>query len=274
VSTDTNNIKNNDNEKNPYRFYAGLSVGYVAFMNGGITADYKNKTDSWVVPGSFQKSELEINKRSTPIQLSVGTKVIKNLRVDISYMIYSGISLPGLVNTSAGGRDGGYTDYFSFHSNGGDISGSAAMLNAYYNLDKITGRIIGGKVAPYIGAGIGLGTNKISDYEVFDAGHHAIDAGITGTSNVLAVHSGGTTNNFAYSVEIGGTSQLFNRLLLDLFVRYTDLGRVQTNGDVLLTQTVWVGGAPDHDETLNYKDWKESGTLSIVDIGARIRFLF
>lgn len=267
-------VKLNDKTKNPHRFYAGLSVGYVAFMNGGMTADYKNKTDSWVVPGSFRQSEFEINKRSTPIQFSVGANIINDLRVDISHMFYSGISLPGLVSTSAGGRDGGYTDYFSFHSRGGDISGSATMVNAYYNLDHFTGRIIGGKLSPYIGAGIGLGTNKISDYVIYEEGHHAIDAGMTGSSNILVVHSGGTTNNFAYSFEVGGTSQLFNRLQLDLFVRYTDLGRVQTNGDVLLTQTVWVDGAPDHNETLNYKNWRESGTLSIVDIGARLRFLF
>lgn len=274
AKSDNNDIKTNKKLQNSHRFYTGLSIGYVASMNGGITADYKNQTDSWVVPGSFQQSEFEINKRSTPIQFSVGAKIINDLRVDISYMFYSGISLPGLVSTSAGGRDGGYTDYFSFHTTGGSVSGSATMLNAYYNLDRFTGRIIGGKLSPYIGAGIGLSTNKISDYVIYEEGLHSTDAGMTGSSNIRAVHSGGTTNNFAYSFEVGGTSQLFDRLQLDLFVRYTDLGRVQTNGDVLLTQTVWVGSAPDHDETLNYKDWQESGSLSIVDIGARLRFLF
>ncbi|MFA7188096.1 MAG: hypothetical protein WC137_01320 [Alphaproteobacteria bacterium] len=269
TKTEKSNIKDNK-IKSQRKVYAGISMGHIISVNGDIMAEYKNQPGSSVLPVLFQQSEFQIKTRSVPIQLSFGAKVTDNLRFEVSYMRYSGISISGLIKTITG-----VGEHFSFHSNGGDISGNTTMLNAYYNLDRFTGRIIGKKISPYIGAGIGLGTNKISDYEVFDSGHYSLDAGDTGSSNIHVLHSGGTTtNNFVYMIETGGTAKLNDRFLADIFVRWNYLGSVKTDGDVLLTQTVWVGGAPDHDETLNYKNWGESGTLSFFDIGARLRFLF
>ncbi|MDR1071142.1 MAG: hypothetical protein LBL21_00660 [Rickettsiales bacterium] len=259
--------------KKSRRFYAGLSVGYAAYVSGGMKADYADEPDAWKAPGSFKRSAFEIETRSTPVQISLGANIIGGLRADISYMQYSGISMPDLVRTATGGRSG-YDGYFSFHATGGDVSGSATMLNAYYDFGRLTGRFIGGKLSPYIGAGIGLGANEISDYEIFDSGMYSLDAGITGASNIRALHFGGTAkNNLVYMFEAGGTAELLDRLQLDLFVRWTALGRVQTKGNIILTQTVWQGGSPVYDETLRF-DWRESGTLGFLDIGARLRLLF
>ena len=274
VNSDTDDGVEINKQKPPHRFYAGFSLGYVASLSGGMTADYIDQQDSWIVPGSFDKSVFQIDKKSVPIQFSVGARIIETLSIAISYTDYSGISMPELVSTATGGRNG-FDGYFPFHETGGKVSGDAVMLNTYYNLEHLTGRFIGGKISPYIGAGIGLGTNEISDYVVYDDGVYDVDEYGNGSGNINATHFGGKTqNNLVYMFEAGGTTKLFDRVLLDLFIRWTSFGQVKTNGEVLLTQTVWENSAPVYDETLRYDDKRESGTLNITDVGVRLKFLF
>jgi len=270
-STNGNDVSGN-NTKPSYIFYTGLSLGYTASINGGITADYANQPDAFMVLGSFQQSAFQINgTRVVPIQISLGVNVIDNLRADISHMRYSGISIPGAVQQSAA--------FFGFYyaaANGGDVSGNTTMLNVYYNLDRLTGRFIAGKLSPYVGIGIGLGINTISDYMISIPGYYELPPGsTTGISNIRALHSGSTTRNLAYMIETGGTSELTDRVLLDMFVRWTNLGCVRTSGNIVVTQTKWDNGIPSVvDNRDNYQNWRESGTLSILDIGARLRLLF
>jgi opacity protein-like surface antigen len=270
-----NNSAENSKRKAP-RFYAGFSVGYVAYLNGGMNADYASQPSSWAAPGSFQESAFQIDKRSMPIQLSIGMNIIENLRLDISHLRYSRISMPGLIQTATGGRNG-QDGYFTFHATGGEVSGNATMLGAYYDLNRLIGKFIGGKLSPYVGAGIGYGTNEISDYEIFDntgGGYYSFDAGITGASNIRAIHLGGSRSNLVYAIEAGGTAELSRMFLLDIFVRYMGLGGVETKGEIIVNQTAWSGGAPANNETLRYKGWKEIGILSILDIGVRLKLRF
>ncbi|MCQ2582154.1 MAG: hypothetical protein MJ170_04245, partial [Alphaproteobacteria bacterium] len=64
---------------------------------------------------------------------------------------------------------------------------------------------------------------------------------------------------------------------LDFFGRYVNLGKVRTSGSVIAQQTqVWENGVDYSylDITEHIPDWQESGRLSMIDVGARLRLQF
>ena len=72
-------------------------------------------------------------------------------------------------------------------------------------------------------------------------------------------------------------------LKLDFFVRYANLGKVKTSGSIIVSQTEWLSDgsgsltgeyeAP-YDSVFHYTNWYESGRLSVVDVGIRLRLQF
>ena len=69
-------------------------------------------------------------------------------------------------------------------------------------------------------------------------------------------------------------------LKIDFFVRYANLGKVKTSGSVVVSQTEWLsdgaGGeyeSPD-DVIMHFTNWTESGRLSNLDVGVRLRLEF
>lgn len=268
--------------------YIGLSVGYTTSVQGGMTADYSRETNSWFVPGSFQKSSYKTDT-VLPIQVSVGAAINNDFRVDFSYTRYSSMGYSDHVQSSDG--MGGYLDVVS---TGGDISSSATMLNVYYNLDSFTGYIAGGMLRPYVGVGLGISTNTISDYLVYDGNFYAeVAEGIpspagqlTAISDIYAYHAGGTREQLAYMAELGVTTEMSGGLKLDFFVRYAGLGKVQSSGSIVVSQTEWLGtgvgvigdpGAEEpapYDSVFHYTNWRESGSLGTVDVGVRLRLQF
>lgn len=195
-------------------------------------------------------------------------------------------------------RDGGYGaaggggNPITSSLNGGDISSNAMLLSVYYNLDGLIGKF---KLRPYVGAGIGMANNKISDYDVFDARINIIP-GLEGTlqdvgtliyiGNTTARHNGGTTSDLAYALEAGITYNLTDKFLLDFFGRWVNLGRVESKGiftrheNFTSTSATIPVGSYDNMGTSagysgqNFPDWKESGTLSVLDVGLRLRLQF
>ncbi|MBQ7409722.1 MAG: hypothetical protein IJV03_04110, partial [Alphaproteobacteria bacterium] len=164
------------------------------------------------------------------------------------------------------------------------------MLNVYYNIDSFTGYMMGGALRPYVGAGVGLALNTIADYVVFDGSFYAevaedeiasVPAGnLTGISDVYAYHNGGTMEQLAFSLEAGVTTEMNEGLKLDFFVRYANLGKIKTSGSIVVSQTEWLsdgaGGeyeAP-YDSVFHYTNWHESGRLSDLDVGVRLRLEF
>ena len=149
---------------------------------------------------------------------------------------------------------------------------------------------MGGQLRPYIGAGIGLSLNTIADYVVFDnsfydetngLGPGSVPAGgLTAISDVYAYHNGGTMEQLAFQLEGGVTTSMNDGLKLDFFVRYANLGRVKTSGSIIVSQTEWLSdGAGDeyeapYDSVFHYTNWFESGTLSSLDVGVRLRLEF
>lgn len=261
--------------------YVGLSVAYNASLSGGMDADYTGEEDAYTVPGAFERAGF-ISDTVIPLQVSVGAAINNDVRVDFSYLRYSGMSYPKTVNTSdgAGGMIEAQVD-------GGAITANATMLNVYYNIDSFTGYLAGGSLRPYVGAGVGISLNTISDYAVYDNTFYSVmdplyaGAGqLTGISDIVAYHNGGTTEELAFMLEGGVTTELQGGLKLDMFVRYANLGQVKNSGSIVLSQVEWLGDgagseyeAP-YDSVFHYTNWYESGRLGLVDVGVRLRLQF
>ena len=264
--------------------YVGLGVAYSASISGNMAADYTGEPKAFFVPGAF-KSASYTTDTVIPIQVSVGAAINNDLRVDFSYTRVSGVEYPHEVETSKGGD--GYTPA---QATGGAITSNATMLNVYYNIDSYTGYLMGGVLRPYVGVGVGLALNTIADYVVYDPTFYAdvleeelpgLPADIlTGVSDIYGYHNGGTSENLAYMIEGGLTTELSGGLKLDMFVRYSGLGKVKNSGSIVMSQTEWLsdgfGGevAADYDSVFHYTNWYESGRLSTVDIGIRLRLQF
>lgn len=261
--------------------YVGLSVGYTASIIGGMSADYIGEQNSFYVPGAFEEASFH-SDTVVPLQLSVGAAINNDVRVDFSYLRYSGLAYPTLVRTSDG--MGGLIDATV---DGGAITSNTTMLNLYYNVDSYTGYLAGGSMRPYVGIGVGLSLNTVADYVVYDNTFYSemdpIGAGagdLTGISDVYAYHNGGTTEQLAFMLEGGLTTELDGGIKLDFFVRYANLGKVRTSGSIIVSQTEWLGDgaggeyeAP-YDSVFHYTNWYESGRLGMVDLGIRMRLQF
>lgn len=266
--------------------YVGISAAYNVSVSGGMTADYANQAGSYAAPGAFQQAKFR-KDTVVPIQVSVGGNINSEFRADLSYARYGGISYPNTVKTADG--SGGFV---TASATGGGISANVAMLNVYYDLDSLTGSLGGGRIRPYVGAGVGISVNSISDYVVFDPNYYQFypdGANLApGTpaavSDIFAYHSGGTMEQLAYMLEGGVTAALGNSLSADFFVRYSGLGRVQSSGNITVTQTEYLatgldtipnpGSLDPFNVTQQYLNWFESGQLGLIDIGVRLRMQF
>lgn len=261
--------------------YIGLSAAYTMSVSGGMDADYKNEDKAFVVPGAFKTANFQSDS-VIPLQVSIGAAINNDIRVDFSYLRYSGLGYASSTQ-SADGAGG----YITTQVSGGAITSNTTMLNVYYNIDSYTGYLAGGALRPYVGAGVGMSLNTIADYVVYDNTFYsemdpsAAGAGdLTGISDIYAYHNGGTTEQLAFSVEAGLTTELEGGIKLDFFVRYANLGKVKTSGSIIVSQTEWLGDgaggeyeAP-YDSVFHYTNWYESGRLSAVDLGIRARLQF
>ena len=264
--------------------YIGLSAGYSTMVKGSMSADYAGEDNAFFAPGSFRVSDFD-SDTVIPLQISVGAAINSDVRIDFSFLRYSNISYAVNAQTSQG--NGEYADA---KVSGGAITSNSTMLNVYYNLDSFTGYMAGGSLRPYVGAGVGVALNTIGDYVIFDdtfydetdgLGPGAIEGGgLTAISDVYGYHNGGTTEQLAFQLEAGVTTAMSDGLKLDFFVRYANLGKVKTSGSIVVSQTEWIsdGGGDEYeapyDSVFHYTNWTESGRLSTLDVGARIRLEF
>lgn len=276
--------------------YIGLSVGYSTAVSGGMDADYKNETDAFFAPGAFETADFKTDT-VLPLQISVGAAINSDVRVDFSYSRYSGLSYPDSVKTGDGAN--GFVDVVS---TGGAVSSTATMLNLYYNLDSYTGYMAGGGLRPYVGAGLGIAVNTIADYLVYDPnfysepgidengvvldGYSFAAGSLTGIKDIYAYHAGGTAEQLSYMLEGGLTTELEGGIKLDFFVRYAGLGKVQSSGSIVVSQTEYlntidsgagsevVEEASTLDSVFHYTNWMESGSIGTVDAGVRMRIQF
>lgn len=256
--------------------YIGFSAAYTVGLYGHMSADYANEMYSFEAPGAFQDADFK-SDTIIPLQASVGAAVNSDLRIDFSYLRYSGLSYPDSVQTDDGG--GGFV---GTRNSGGAITTNSVMLNVYYNIDSFTGYVAGGSLRPYVGLGVGMSFNTIADYVVVDESSYPVedpsDPLHIFEENISAYHNGGTTEQLAFMFEGGVTTSLSGGLSLDLFARYANLGKVKTSGSIVVARTEvyddGMGGEIPYDETFQLTDWQESGRIGMFDIGARLRLQF
>ena len=264
--------------------YIGLSAGYSTMIKGSMSADYSGEEDAFFAPGSFRVSDFA-SDTVIPLQVSLGAAINSDVRVDFSFLRLSGVSYAVNAQTSQG--NGEYADA---KVSGGAITSNSTMLNVYYNIDSFTGYVAGGSLRPYVGAGVGIALNTIGDYVVFDNTFYdqtddlgpgsVVPGGLTGISDVYGYHNGGTTEQLAFQLEGGVTTAMSDGLKIDFFIRYVNLGKVKTSGSIVVSQTEWLSdGAGDeyeapYDSVFHYTNWTESGRLSSMDVGVRLRLEF
>ena len=263
--------------------YIGLSAAYNTMISGQMLADYAGEEKAFLAPGSFRPSDIQ-KDTMIPLQISVGAAINTDVRVDFSFLRYSGMSYASEVQTSTG------DSYTPATVSGGAITSNSTMLNVYYNIDSFTGNLAGGSLRPYVGAGVGLALNTIADYVVYDngfydetggAGPGSIEPGyLTAVSDIYGYHNGGTMEQIAFNLEAGVSTDMRNGLKLDFFVRYANLGEVKTSGSIVVSQTEWLSdGAGDeyeapYDSVMHYTNWFESAKLTAMDVGVRVRLEF
>jgi opacity protein-like surface antigen len=90
-----------------------------------------------------------------------------------------------------------------------------AMVNAYYDLGAWRG------IVPYLGVGIGLAYNQMSEYSIFHPN--------MGFPNAPWTVSGENDLTLAWSLMAGFGWQISDRAILDLGYRYIDFGRAATS---------------------------------------------
>ena len=115
-------------------------------------------------------------------------------------------------------------------------------------------------------------------------GPGSVEAGfLTAVSDIYGYHNGGTTEQIAFTLEGGVTTDMNEGLKIDFFVRYAHLGQVKTSGSVVVSQTEWLSdgsGTDDgeyeapYDSVMHYTNWTESGRLANIDVGVRLRLEF
>jgi opacity protein-like surface antigen len=93
-----------------------------------------------------------------------------------------------------------------------DVKSWNLMLNGYYDFAAKG-------VSPYVGAGIGWARNKVDSIKATNP----IAPGVTITA------PGGTKSSFAWALMAGVGVPLNPTMTLDVGVRYTDLGKLETN---------------------------------------------
>lgn len=99
----------------------------------------------------------------------------------------------------------------------GELDSLSFMLNGYVDLGTWSG------VTPYLGAGIGLASNRLNDVTRL-----TYQGGALADRSVVEAH---TSNNFAWALMGGVSARLGSGFAVDLGYRYIHLGDVRTRWD-------------------------------------------
>lgn len=107
----------------------------------------------------------------------------------------------------------------------GDVSSLALMANAYVDITKY------GRFTPYVGGGIGVSRNKVSDSDITTA------LGATGSLD------GATKTSLAWQLSLGTGIEVAPHWTVDVGYRYIDLGTAKS-GDTATIGGVSASGDP------------------------------
>jgi len=140
------------------------------------------------LPGGIVSTALGEEIEDTLVSdIGIGCQFTENLRADVTLGYRSEAQVQD-----------------SFTSLDAKYSALTVMANVYYDIVNYYG------FTPYVGAGIGLSRNKLSDVAL------------------PATSSGGTKTSFAYALHAGVSYDVNEALAIDASYRYIDLGKGQS----------------------------------------------
>jgi len=139
---------------------------------------------------------------------------------------------------------------------GGHMTSQALMLNIHYPLPEIFEEIFGDEIVPYVGGGVGVAFNRISDYSVWDEFGYAEEpfGSIDGEEgfyeyDVLHTHLGATTRAMAWNLEAGIGVKLTPKTSLDFYYRRSNYGNIQSAGLVMVEGDVYAILYPEGEDS-------------------------
>ena len=240
------NSKNKTSEDFGTEYYLLLGYGFGSFEGDGLT-------NGSIVPPMNNISE-GLGKPK-PFYLGFGIMQNRKYRFDINYTNISGLKYDSSAYTNE--QFCGPTEidevtgdfYFDCSDlspvSGGSVKSNALMLNFQFSLNDLVKDFIGDLIVPYVGGGVGIAFNKVSDYTVFDEyGDALIPAGTDGyvydstTGEDITgfyqydgeiTHFGMTTNNVAWNIEAGLTVNIDRTTILDVYYKMANYGTIKSN---------------------------------------------
>lgn len=144
-------------------------------------------------------------------EVAVGRALSPWLRAEVSYARRGGLDFRGNANFLAVGAQQPVEASFTSQS---------IMMNLYADLSPLAG-LDTGRFQPYVGVGLGAARNRLgSSLYRFpeNTGRHQ-----------SSVVPGSTQTGLAYMLTVGTGVRIDTRLTLDFALRYSDLGRVETD---------------------------------------------
>jgi opacity protein-like surface antigen len=177
------------------------------YLRGDVGAVHHKRPEADFTASPFSGTFIDERiGRSTVAGLGIGYRFGPNFRVDVTFDHRFNARFRGVAATPAGAL-----------LNRGLFQSSALMANGYLELETFM------DVTPYLGAGVGLGRNVLSD--------HARVSANPATGETWTRVTGGAEYSFAWALMAGVGYQLSSACTLDLGYRYVSLGDVKTRRD-------------------------------------------
>jgi len=201
--------KKENNEENPY-YSIGFSTGGSFALKPKLNVD----TSVWdPSPEGYNSRLSDTYFFGANLRYDTGPKMAFSFEYtkkgDSKYRKYQTSEL------GIAGSIGDKTRFFK-------LQNETFMVNALIKAPAISERLIfhlyGHKVVPYIGAGLGMAINYLSDF------HSITSAGVS-----TSIMNGNTSRNLAYQFIIGAESEVTKNISLGVAYRFLNAGRFESN---------------------------------------------
>lgn len=181
----------------------GLSNFYTKFELGKAKpTELKNRDVSKENVGDYNPYK-KAPSSSLTYGVGLGYQFNNKFRTDLTITQFKKFNYQASANTEI--RKSNITQSFN---------GTAAIVNAYYTEDKFSDII-----RPFVGFGVGVASVKAGD----------VEQSISNSSRSIKINYPGSRKvNFAWNVNLGVSLIYTERINLDIFYRYMNLGKAST----------------------------------------------
>jgi hypothetical protein len=230
-------------------YYMSLSYGMATFAGKDMTNEYYD------YPMNNVGDTLGDGKAFT---FGLGALANRTAWFEIAFTSVSGLKVGPTSRASNQWCPGDQDDYGGFFydcekdveiDSGGSITSTNFGLNVFVPMDDLFGSILGGMLRPYIGAGVGIAFNTVSDYTVYDEVGYgeppyeddpAVITGLPGEDGEnagfyeydgLITHFGATTKSMSWNLEVGLEVNIDRKTKIDFYMKRQNLGKVKSRND-------------------------------------------